>query len=839
MRKLSLLVFVGALLILAMPTLAQEGACESGPAPRLEVGEQGLVATEDDFYLNVRNSFGLDSDTLFKLAKGEIFDVVDGPICADSINWWQISQFNVFGWIAESSNNQYLVDPFAAPPLPPLSPSITPLELDRSNDLPVVTLAANPDPDLQTPFITWDWEAFMKDGYREIPDPLTITLPETYQGDMPIGPFDLSQVRFVDEVELSDAQMALLAQNGFVVVPTDMDQFEDAYRWSDDWNPETGHSYWVTTDSVLHALHVIFDNLLQFLEKDELYYRLDDVVSRGYSAAAQQLEEADGLEDAARGAAVYYAVALGLLDDAAYDEMVADEIKAEADPLIATINTAQGVGPISFLPEYQEDFSQYIVRGHYAGDDVLERYFRTMSWLGRITFLTKDDHALQTSLLALRALQTSGAYDVWGEVSDTLTFLIGPTDNLGPVEYLPIARDLFGTDLSLAQIADTALLDQFRNAVKQLPGPRINNVVRPIGTEVDELDDATRGFRLFGQRFTLDSYAMQRLIYPYVGVNGNERTLPSGLDVASALGSDIAYALLREQGAPAYENYDTNLSDLRDEMSDVGTEDWLQNVAGSWLWALQPLWARDPDVYPALMNSQPWLLRDLQAGLGSWAELKHDTLLYTAQPMGGLGGGGERTMTTHGMIEPNPLVFSRVSLVSYALLQGLKDRGMDGTAHNSDPQSPSALTTVLEGLRPLSELSAMLAEMARKELWGEPLTDDEESYLKYNFGSELWYVRYFAELPLADPPRVAALVSDVASNPDTGEVLQVGNGHVDYIYVITDSPDGLQLTRGSVYSYYEFIRPIDGRLTDEEWRDQVEAETVPPRPDWVSQFAAN
>ena len=62
-------------------------------------------------------------------------------------------------------------------------------------------------------------------------------------------------------------------------------------------------------------------------------------------------------------------------------------------------------------------------------------------------------------------------------------------------------------------------------------------MVRPLGTQVDELDDATRGFRLFGQRFTLDAYVMQRLIYPYVGVAGSERTLPSGLDVATALGS--------------------------------------------------------------------------------------------------------------------------------------------------------------------------------------------------------------------------------------------------------------------------------------------------------------
>jgi hypothetical protein len=108
------------------------------------------------------------------------------------------------------------------------------------------------------------------------------------------------------------------------------------------------------------------------------------------------------------------------------------------------------------------------------------------------------------------------------------------------MDYLPNALSVFGSDLDAEQFADPALLSEFRTQIQALPGPRINNVVRPLGTGVEELDDATRGFRVFGQRFTFDGYAMQRLIYPYVGVVGNERALPSGLDVAAAMGSDAA-----------------------------------------------------------------------------------------------------------------------------------------------------------------------------------------------------------------------------------------------------------------------------------------------------------
>ncbi|MCA9908134.1 MAG: hypothetical protein KC519_05745, partial [Anaerolineae bacterium] len=72
----------------------------------------------------------------------------------------------------------------------------------------------------------------------------------------------------------------------------------------------------------------------------------------------------------------------------------------------------------------------------------------------------------------------------------------------------------------------------------------------------------------------------------------------------------------------------------------------------------------------------------------------------------------------------------------------------------------------------LAILSAQTADMANKHLWGIPLTDDEQIFLKYHFGSSLWYVRYASELALEEPPKMAAIVTDVASNPDAGTVLQ-------------------------------------------------------------------
>lgn len=704
--------------------------------------------------------------------------------------------------------------------------------------LPIVLPVDNPDT-VQNNFVSWDWKAFLGDWWVQPPDPLSIKLPQEYMGSLPNAPFDLSQVRFLDDANLNEQQRQLLVQNGFVVVPATETQFEDPYRYTAQWDYNTGHGYWVTTDSVLHELYVAFSNLLNFMETDELYNRVQNVSLESYKAAFEQYNSAKGsdLEDAAYAATLYYAVALGLIDPQAYSDTVDMALQNDAASLLDAANSAEGRLDVPFLPRYQEDFSQYKPRGNYSSSDLLQHYFRGMMWLGRITFLARDDESLQASLLALRALEQSGAMADWTAVSDILSYLIGPTDNLGPTEYLPIAHAIYGQDMPLDALADTTHLADFRAQVQALPGPRINNVVRPMGTEVDALDENTRGFRLFGQRFTFDGYAMQRLIYPYVGEAGKERQLPAGLDVAAVMGSDTAYDLLLQEGETNYSNYDKNMIELRDDVNQISSADWQENIYGSWLMALQPLWNRSDVPYPSLMNTDAWRKRDLYAGLGSWAELKHATILYAAQPMGGLGGGGEYVADTSNYVEPNPLVFSRVAVLAASVVQGLDARqiGIDNTVG----APPAEMSLMRDSFFQLAVLSARLADIANKELWGTPLSDDEQIFLKYHYGSELWYVRYSAELAVENPPKMSAIVTDVASNPDAGTVLQVGTGYVNYIYVVTDSPQGLQLTRGAVYSYYEFVNNIDNRLTDETWREMVQAGNLPAIPDWISSFFSN
>ena len=122
-------------------------------------------------------------------------------------------------------------------------------------------------------------------------------------------------------------------------------------------------------------------------------------------------------------------------------------------------------------------------------------------------------------------------------------------------------------------------------------------------------------------------------------------------------------------------------------------------------------------------------------------------------------------------------------------------------------------TATLDELRGLAYQAAQLAEIARKELAGEPRTEDEYWTI---FGFGRYLVGLLATLS-SDPmnPSPVALVTDVASNPSAKIVLQEAVGRVDYVYVVVPaSTGGWQLVRGGVFSLYEWIGDINQRMTD-------------------------
>ena len=85
--------------------------------------------------------------------------------------------------------------------------------------------------------------------------------------------------------------------------------------------------------------------------------------------------------------------------------------------------------------------------------------------------------------------------------------------------------------------------------------------------------------------------------------------------------------------------------------------------------------------------------------------------------------------------------------------------------------------------------------------------------------------------------RNVATVADVHTS--FGSALEEAVGYAYRIYVVVPDPrGGLQVTKGGVFSYYEFTHPSDDRLTDEKWREMLDSGQAPRPPQWTSSFMA-
>jgi len=138
-------------------------------------------------------------------------------------------------------------------PSPQESPSVPSLTQEQ----PTVTTPSEIAPTSTT---TVNLEDVYPKGFAQYVS-LSVSLPSTFGGDAYTLPVDLAQVQGMDTLELNDAQRNLLTQNGFVVVPSSSEYEQEFYQIYDSMR-YNDIPVFVTTDSVYHIYHLIFDKML-------------------------------------------------------------------------------------------------------------------------------------------------------------------------------------------------------------------------------------------------------------------------------------------------------------------------------------------------------------------------------------------------------------------------------------------------------------------------------------------------------------------------------------------------------------------------------------------------
>jgi hypothetical protein len=657
--------------------------------------------------------------------------------------------------------------------------------------------------------------------------------PATYTGLDYELPLDLDQITNRSVLDgLTDEQERFLLEHGFVVMHTQEDQFHRIrLRVSD----AQGQPYFLTTDAAFHALHLTFDELLKALEREWLRGHMRTVLDAA-------LDELRTYAPALRGTAVEgdYDQALAYLSVAGklFDETfpVDPEVASIVDAQVAQVLAGAGVEPSALFPDFEDDYGAYKPVGHYAGDPELEAYFRGMTWFGRVNFILEDETSSRLPLLITMALRRAQigettAAQAWGEAHEVLSFLIGPSDDPGPLEYAELMDQVYGPSPDPIDLANESLWAQFVQHRDELPRPRINSLF------VISLEDVadTVGWRFLGQRFTLDGFILQNLIFDKVEdkLNGDRRWLPTGPDVMAALGSEAALDVLEQAGESDYPGYLEQMAMLRDTVKAQTTEQWRARSYDAWLYTFLPVLMSKGEVYPTVMQTYPWALREMNTCLGSWAELKHDTILYSKMPEGAGGGGPPCTSgPPPSYVEANPEAFYRMAYVASVIAEGIDGRGLI-----ADEGLDFCMTNSLIGLNQcmheLGDRFKALGDMAAKELSGEPLAVEDYALIQRCLGGhecdtvklELFYDDVMEPLPI-----VAAV-----AGANIG-VLEAATGYVDRIFVVVPIDGRFYAAQGGVYSYYEFVQPRDDRLTDEAWRERLDGVNAPDPLSWSREF---
>ncbi len=622
-----------------------------------------------------------------------------------------------------------------------------------------------------------------------------------------------------------------LADKGFAVRPDGYHEFFDVYEM----NRYNMFPNFVTVDSLMHTYHLYFSYLLKSIEKESLSEKLKIVSAEMLARSTAQYESLKGtdFEDAAlRNVALFYVGAK--LQDPSVDSGIDDSSFAEVtDTEYNKIMEAAAIEPC-LLTGLNEDYTQYKPRGYYEGDEALEAYFRAMMWYGRISFALESEEMVKSAVLMSCALSQDDAD--YNSLYDVTSFFAGVSDDFTYGEMVQVLDGAYGKIPDAAEVAgDEAAFGKVVEALKKAQPPKINGI--PV---MEKEENVIPSFRFMGQRFTIDAAIMQNLIYRAVEENpeGERRYLPDALDTAAALGSEEALKILDEQGDTKFKNYTDNLAVMQETFNNSDMGLWGASLYAGWLYTLRPLFEKRGEGYPWYMQNDEWNKKKLETFAGSYAELKHDTILYAKQVAAEMGGGDDEMPDDRGYVDPEPVIYSRFIDLSNKTSKGLEAAGMLSSAEKDD-------------LALLSDMAKRLLDISEKELRNEALSDDDYEFIR-GYGGNLEH--FWAEVNAADGLDLAhsyqapcPVVADIATDPN-GSVLEVGSGKADTVFVVFPIDGELHVGSGSVYSFYQFTVPIDERMTDEEFRasldsgyldddwNWVENDNITMQPDWTQSY---
>jgi hypothetical protein len=709
-----------------------------------------------------------------------------------------------------------------------------------------------------TPEINEDERAYLA-RYEALCDGYSAMSPSGFVSGFPMqsdftGKIPLEKHQYYTQIDtsfkLTSDQKTALSANGFVVLKpiAASESFTNIYGTIF----KKDSPVLVTADAILDPLYLGYDDILKTIEKTRLIPAMDMVVK----AALSQLSilggrissSADSWKTTSNDVEIYLTVALALLhgqqaaagcsNQAVTDTVnlilskIAAEKMAEMD-LFG--NTTSGSAP------YTIDFSQFKPRSHYelapySSDSSLFRYFKCMMWLGRAdcAFNLDSLRNARDFILLHACVEQGGVLPTLAEFNRIVSFFVGDMDNFS-VEGMTRFWSEYSPRPALSSVmTDNATAVGVQKALQKKDyGNQFILSQAMWKNSDDSRPSLPKIAQLSGQRFIMDSYLLGHTVEWYV----KERNKPMLEEVAFCLGNNAGLNVVKTDVAV----YTASTGDYKPLHARLGAARalfdaypyWDRNLYTIWLDALRELSKALPSTTPQVMRTSQWQNKQMNAQLTSWAQLRHNTLLYAKQSYTG----SVTCKYPKGYVEPYPAFYRKIGKI----MQGLSI--MFGTNQTYQKYFSNWAT-----------ITDTLAAMADSELAGRELNAQYTGFLNkmvYDNPMEMcglpprigWYPQlYFSNDGAAAKPCIADVHTIPPSEISPSDmVLHAATGCAQTMIVQIATDDTCAtLYAGAVGSYYQVdVSPI-ARKTDSEWStmftNSFTANTPISQPAWFEQY---
>lgn len=621
----------------------------------------------------------------------------------------------------------------------------------------------------------------------------------------------------------NDATKRCLKQCNFFMRKTNLEQLFNIYETN--WKTYTNTPSFVTTDLYLQVYHMYFTHLLNELESKAFVPHLSAMVDGMLQSLPKDQNQSDIMKwhDFFQ---TYFAVASYLLNEKKIE--VPSSMKSIYEEEIKLVESASAFEESPLLGKTKIPYMLFKPRGNYTSTEEKKRYFRSMMWLQTICFIMGKEGDMQKSLYLAYAYRHApeSVKEHCRAVFDPVTFLMGEPNNISIVEL----ADMLESKLNIKTLQDIVNIKDF-----DLVMQKIND---HFGTaKMINKKDPTRKIAFMPSRFVIDNYVLTNMVDSTINA---DFAFPRGIDVFDALGSPIASSLVEESPVnKTWNDFDKTRADMKKYYENYSG--WNNTMYSKWLESLVVL-QQKKDYFPNFMKTKEWGKKNLNTSLASWAELKHDAILYTEQPLCAEMGGGEwlelPSPVTVAYLEPNLPFWEKMRemlILNNMILKKI----------NFQDEDIEGVTKEL-----MNEVDFCIL-ISQKEIKGEKLTDEE--YKRINFmGSLIENLTYrmikgpiqyeymlWSDIKTKDRsmPVIADIFTRHIENPELcpkNGALYAGVGYANELYVLVEINGEVYVTRGASFSYYEFVRSAKDRLTDEQWNNMLHAGKYPSVPDWIS-----